>query len=361
MLRWFLLACLAPALALAHGGRTDKYGCHNSKSGYHCHGGGSTSSGGSSSSATPSPPGPGFPVVEVYTLNFLSLSAGTDKAELEHSNRYASVVNGQVQAVDKLGRRATVAVSDVRLVRQQGLRILSNAEVLAQADSADAGVPMAGGDAGVPSPPPPATDGGVPVKAKQKATTKKPPAAAAPQPDPAPPAPSPQRAYQPAPDDRLVKVMVGLMLGCPMLVIGAGLVFLIRSLARPKLLDRTAPTPASEPPPDEGKWSSGDPVFYKLLVRLTSARGPAERKSILARAEQLNDPKDRLQLLLEASKLDTEQVLDRVAGLTSKEVRLRRLKAAIDALIADAVPDHMQAAQLSMLREAYRVVLAEPD
>jgi hypothetical protein len=40
-----LLLCLLliPSLVSAHGGRTDKYGCHNyiKNGGYHCHNGGS--------------------------------------------------------------------------------------------------------------------------------------------------------------------------------------------------------------------------------------------------------------------------------------------------------------------------------
>ncbi len=41
-----LLLCLLliPSLVFAHGGRTDKFGCHNDRKngGYHCHNGGST-------------------------------------------------------------------------------------------------------------------------------------------------------------------------------------------------------------------------------------------------------------------------------------------------------------------------------
>lgn len=38
-----ILLLLLPSLAFAHGGRTNKYGCHNDRKngGYHCHGGGS--------------------------------------------------------------------------------------------------------------------------------------------------------------------------------------------------------------------------------------------------------------------------------------------------------------------------------
>lgn len=112
MVRWLIVVILCPGLALATGGRLNASGCHNSKTeGYHCHGSGSS---GGASSTKASPSGPGVAVIEVYTLAFLSLSAGTDKEALNRSTRYASVVDGTVQAVDKVGRRTPLPVEEAQ-------------------------------------------------------------------------------------------------------------------------------------------------------------------------------------------------------------------------------------------------------
>jgi hypothetical protein len=103
-------------------------------------------------------------------------------------------------------------------------------------------------------------------------------------------------------------------------------------------------------------------AFFKLLDRLNNAKGSAGRKGVLARAEeQIVTPELRLHLLLEASKLETDAVLEKVAGLKSKAVKRRRLEEALAAIRNDTLPDDMQTQQIALLEEALRTLDAEPE
>lgn len=57
------------------------------------------------------------------------------------------------------------------------------------------------------------------------------------------------------------------------------------------------------------------------------------------------------QLLLEASRLDTDATLEKVESLKSKAVERRRLEETPAMLKGDAVPDALQAEQISLLEE----------
>lgn len=72
-------------------------------------------------------------------------------------------------------------------------------------------------------------------------------------------------------------------------------------------------------------------------------------------------PEERLQFLLEASRLDTDATLEKVESLKSKAVRRRRLEEALAAIRADDVSDEMQAGQIALLEEALRTLDAEPS
>lgn len=101
-------------------------------------------------------------------------------------------------------------------------------------------------------------------------------------------------------------------------------------------------------------------AFSKLLDRLATAKGAATRRNVVERAEALNlTPQQRLQLLLEAGRLDTDATLEKVEGLKSKAVKRRHLEEALAAIRADAVPDEMQAEQVALLEEALKTLDSE--
>jgi hypothetical protein len=100
----------------------------------------------------------------------------------------------------------------------------------------------------------------------------------------------------------------------------------------------------------ERKKNAETEAFYKLLDRLSAAKGSAGRRGVLTRAEeQIVTPELRLHLLLEASKLEADAALEKAEGL-----KLAMIK-------SDAVPDEMQAEQLAMLEEALRTLDAETE
>ncbi|WP_244227441.1 hypothetical protein [Corallococcus aberystwythensis] len=101
-------------------------------------------------------------------------------------------------------------------------------------------------------------------------------------------------------------------------------------------------------------------ALHGLIDRLHSAKGAATRRNVIARAEKLGvTPEERLQLLLEASRLDTDDTLEKVEGLKSKAVKRRRLEEALASIRADAVSDEMQAEQIALLEEALRMLDGE--
>jgi replication initiation and membrane attachment protein DnaB len=102
-------------------------------------------------------------------------------------------------------------------------------------------------------------------------------------------------------------------------------------------------------------------AFHALLDRLAIAKGSATRQNIIQRAEKLEiTPEQRLQLLLEASRLDTDATLEKVESLKSKAVKRRRLEETLTVLKGDAVPDELQAEQIALLEEALRTLDGEP-
>jgi hypothetical protein len=102
-------------------------------------------------------------------------------------------------------------------------------------------------------------------------------------------------------------------------------------------------------------------AFQKLLDRVTTAKSATTRRNVLAAAEEQGvTPQQRLTLLLEASKLDTDDTLEKVESLKSKAVKRRRLEETLAMIRGDAVPDEMQTEQIALLEEALRTLDGDP-
>jgi hypothetical protein len=89
------------------------------------------------------------------------------------------------------------------------------------------------------------------------------------------------------------------------------------------------------------------------LTRLETARGPAARREVLARAlaaTKRQDLRDRLKL--EASKVEVRSALDKADGLKTPAAKRRVLAEALGVLRADTVPDELQADQIRWLEAA---------
>jgi hypothetical protein len=102
-------------------------------------------------------------------------------------------------------------------------------------------------------------------------------------------------------------------------------------------------------------------AFHRLLERITRAKTAATREKVVAeaRGEEALTAQQRLRLLLEASKADTDDTLEKVEALKSKAVKRRRLEEMLTAIRADEVPDEMQADQIALLEEALRTLDAD--
>lgn len=93
----------------------------------------------------------------------------------------------------------------------------------------------------------------------------------------------------------------------------------------------------------------------EVAARLRVAAGPAARRRELAQGLRfMESPQHRQALLLRASTIEVEAVLEKVAGLKTPAVKRRRLQEALDALRADAVPDELQTQQVAWLEAALR-------
>ncbi len=98
-------------------------------------------------------------------------------------------------------------------------------------------------------------------------------------------------------------------------------------------------------------------AFARLMDRLEKTKGAATRRSLLAKGEEeIRDPALRTKLLIEASRLDSEQAVEKAFSLKTASARRRRLEEALAAIRADPVPDEMQANQIEWLEAALREV-----
>jgi hypothetical protein len=96
-------------------------------------------------------------------------------------------------------------------------------------------------------------------------------------------------------------------------------------------------------------------VVVDWIARIESYKGAEARRNALARAlEEIADPRERCQLVLAASRIETAAVLDRVDGLATAAAKKRHLEKAIAELRSDDVPDELQAEQLRELESRLR-------
>jgi len=105
--------------------------------------------------------------------------------------------------------------------------------------------------------------------------------------------------------------------------------------------------------PGRGGAKSDAEIYDEALRKLESAKGPAGRRSALQVAlERISSTEFRDQLLLEASKIEVDAVLEKTNGLKTVSAKRRRLQEALDGLKNDAVPDELQVTQIRWLQEA---------
>ncbi|WP_437975482.1 hypothetical protein WMF11_47275 [Sorangium sp. So ce295] len=91
----------------------------------------------------------------------------------------------------------------------------------------------------------------------------------------------------------------------------------------------------------------------EALAKLEAAKGPAGRRSAVRFGlERLTLQDLREQLLLEASQIEVDAVLEKVDGLKTAAAKRRHLLAALDAVRSDEVPDELQAQQIRWIEEA---------
>ena len=93
--------------------------------------------------------------------------------------------------------------------------------------------------------------------------------------------------------------------------------------------------------------------FQLALLEIRAARGPKSRENALEAARAgLQLPYMRERLLLEASRIEVQAVLEKVAGLKTQSARIRNLEEALYRLRSDEVPDEYQAEQITTLERA---------
>lgn len=118
-----------------------------------------------------------------------------------------------------------------------------------------------------------------------------------------------------------------------------------------KFLGKSARSAPRPPPPPKGL------DIPDTIAKLEAAKGPAGRRAVLSKAlAQVTTAEQRQHLMLEASKIEVQAVLDKADGLKSATARKRNLQAALDAIKADDVPDELQAEQVKWLEDAIAAV-----
>lgn len=94
-------------------------------------------------------------------------------------------------------------------------------------------------------------------------------------------------------------------------------------------------------------------LLRQALDRLEGAKGAAGRRAALSWGlDRLTIPAMRQRLMVDASRVEVEAVLDKVDGLKTAAAKRRHLGAALEALRADEIPDELQAQQIRWLEEA---------
>lgn len=93
--------------------------------------------------------------------------------------------------------------------------------------------------------------------------------------------------------------------------------------------------------------------FARWIARIEAGRGPSGRRASRdAALAVLARPDLRQRLVLEASRIEVQAALDKADTLKTRAAKLRTLRAALDAVRGDEVPDYLQAPQIQWLEEA---------
>lgn len=93
------------------------------------------------------------------------------------------------------------------------------------------------------------------------------------------------------------------------------------------------------------------------LSRIERASGPVSRRNALAAAlAELPSGQHRTTLLVEASRIEVNAVLDKVDSLKTPSAKRRHLEAALRTLREDELPDELQREQLAWLEDALRAL-----
>lgn len=94
-------------------------------------------------------------------------------------------------------------------------------------------------------------------------------------------------------------------------------------------------------------------IVRHTLERMEAAKGPAGRRSTMqAGLSALATPHARERLMVEASKMEVQAVLDKVDGLKTASAKRRNVLAALEAIRTDDVPDELQTQQIQWLEQA---------
>lgn len=100
--------------------------------------------------------------------------------------------------------------------------------------------------------------------------------------------------------------------------------------------------------------SSREQVEYaKWIARIEAGKGPAARRAALdAALGDVARPDLRQRLLLDASRIEVQAALDKADGLKTPAAKLRVLRATLETIRADEVPDELQEQRIRWLEEA---------
>lgn len=98
---------------------------------------------------------------------------------------------------------------------------------------------------------------------------------------------------------------------------------------------------------------SDEAVLRETLAKMSLARGTKSRQNAVdAGLRRLQHPHMRERLLLEASRLEVQAVLEKVDGLKTAKAKQRNLFEALEQLRNDPVPDELQRREILMLEQA---------
>jgi hypothetical protein len=94
-------------------------------------------------------------------------------------------------------------------------------------------------------------------------------------------------------------------------------------------------------------------ILRQARAKIEVAKGPAGRRAAVRTGlERLTIQELRNKLLVEASRIEVEAVLEKVDGLKTSAAKRRNLLAALEDLRADEIPDELQAQQIRWLEDA---------